>query len=204
MKRRLLLALALALSAVTLCARAQNVYPPQPTPALIGPYVGALFGRSQAKQGCVGVISGGGRACDETDLAYGAFGGYQFHRYYGVELGFNNLGKVRANNRGPGTASSQNVQAYAWDLSGIAWLPFDQNLSAFARLGGYRATLSTSEPGVAERSNTGWAYGGGLQWDLNRQYGLRALWQRYRNIGSQVYGKNTYDVLGVSAYYRFR
>lgn len=201
MTRTLLALLALTVSSV---AHAQAVYPPQPAPALIGPYVGGLFGRSEAKRGCVGILSGGGRACDSTALAYGAFGGYQLHRYYGAELAFNNLGKVIANTRGPGTASTQNVQTYVWDLSAIGWLPFDENLSAFGRLGGYRSSLSTSERGVTDASNYGLTYGGGLQWDLNRKYGMRALWQRYRNVGRGVFTTNNYDVLGLSVYYRIQ
>jgi OOP family OmpA-OmpF porin len=196
---------ALAISALALTAQAQAVYPPKDTPALIGPYAGGLFGRSEAKSGCIGIISGGGRTCDPTDLAFGAFGGYQLHRYYGVELGYTNLGKVRANSNGPGSATGQNVQADVWDLAAVGFLPLDDNLSAFARLGGYRATLSTSERGEADHTNMGLAYGGGLQWDLNRRYAVRALWQRYKKVGDDVrYGVNYYDVLGLSALYRFQ
>jgi len=199
-KRTLITLLTLGLS---LAAQAQSVYPPQPAPALVGPYAGALFGRSEAKSGCVGVIAGGGRECDEIDLAFGAFAGYQLHRYYGAELGYTNLGKVRANATGPASATSQNVQADAWDIAALGFLPFDENLSAFARLGGYRATLSTSERGITDSANSGLAYGGGLQWDLNRKYGLRALWQRYKKIGRGRFDTNDYDVLGFSAFYRF-
>jgi OmpA-OmpF porin, OOP family len=196
----------LALFATLFCvgAHAQTAYPPKPEPALVGPYVGGLFGRSESKKGCIGIIAGGGRVCDETDLAFGAFGGYQLHRHYGVELAYVNLGQVRANSTGPGSASSQNTQADVWDVSLLGVLPFDANLSAFARVGGYRASLSTSERGVADQSNYGLGYGGGLQWDFNRRYGVRVLWQRYKNVGRTVYGTNNYDLLGLSALYRFQ
>jgi opacity protein-like surface antigen len=205
MRKPVLALLALPLL-VLLCtaAHAQAVYPPKPTPALVGPYAGALFGRSEAKKGCIGLLGGGARACDETDLAFGVFAGYQLHRYYGVELGYNNLGKVSANSTGPASASSQNVHTDLWDLSATGILPIDDNLSAFARLGGYRASQSTSERGIADKSNFGLGYGAGLQWDFNRTYGVRVLWQRYKNVGRDPYGTNNYDVLGLSALYRFQ
>ncbi|HUQ74847.1 MAG TPA: outer membrane beta-barrel protein [Burkholderiales bacterium] len=205
MKRTLIALLALAASAAALTVQAQAIYPPKPTPALVGPYAGGLFGRSEAKSGCIGVISGGGRQCDPIDLAFGAFAGYQLHRYYGAEVGYTYLGRVWANSTGPGSATSQNVQASAWDLVALGILPFDENLSAFARVGGYRATLSTSERGEPDHTNFGFTYGGGLQFDFNRRYAVRALWQRYKKVGDDVrYGVNYYDVLGLSALYRFQ
>lgn len=206
--RRTLVAL-LALAASTL-VEAQSVYPPREPPALVGPYAGLLFGRSEAKAGCIGIISGGGRACDPTDIAFGFFGGMQLHRHYGVEAGYTNLGKVKANSQGPGSASSQNTQNNIWDVAALAILPLhnvlplERGLSVFARLGGYHATLSTSERGVADHSNFGLGYGAGLHYDFGPKIAMRAQWQRYKNVGGEVYLKQNYDVLGVSALYRFQ
>ena len=201
MKRTLVTLAALLLVAPL---QAQVVYPPKPAPVLLGPYVGGLFGRSEAKKECIGIISGGARTCDSTDLTFGLFGGYRLHRYYGAEVAYNNLGKVTATSQGPGSASTQTVSANIWDVSGIGFLPLDENLSAFARLGIYRATLDTSERGVESQTNYGFTYAGGLQWDLNPRYGVRAMWQRYRNVGRGVYDNNYYDILGLSFLYRFQ
>jgi OOP family OmpA-OmpF porin len=207
MKRTLLALVALISSTL---AAAQTVYPPKPAPAPLGFYAGLLFGQSEAKAGCIGVVSGGGRKCDPTDIAYGFFGGLQMHRYYGIEAGYTNLGKVRADSQGPGTASSDNTQSNIWDAAVVGWLPLSavlpvgEGVSAFARLGGYHATLSTSERGVSDHSNFGVAYGAGLQMDFTRKVALRALWQRYKNVGGAEYLKQNYDVLGLSAFYRFQ
>jgi|tagenome__1003787_1003787.scaffolds.fasta_scaffold20888618_2 opacity protein-like surface antigen len=207
MKRKLAVLLALLLSAA---AHAQTPFPPQEPPAYTGTYAGILFGRSEAKTGCIGIISGGGRTCDATDTAFGLFGGLQMHRNYGAEIGYVNLGKVRANSNGPATASSQNVSNSLWEAAAVGFLPLHQilplerGLSAFARVGAYRATLTTSEPGVADHSNFGFAYGAGLQMDFGRKIGLRAQWQRYKNVGGGEYLQQNYDVLGLSALYRFQ
>lgn len=189
---------------------AQTVYPPREPPAPLGWYAGGLFGRSEAKAGCIGIISGGSRDCDPTAIAFGIFGGIQLHRYYGAEAGYTNLGKVNANSRGPGSASSQNTQNNIWDAAALVYLPLhnvlplERGLSAYARLGGYHATLGTSERGVADQSNFGVTYGAGLQYELTPKIAMRALWQRYKNVGGDVYLKQNYDVLGLSGLYRFQ
>lgn len=207
MTRKLTALLALL---VAIPAHAQTVFPAKEPPAFTGWYAGALFGRSEAKAGCIGIVSGGGRTCDPTDVALGFFGGLQMHRNYGAEIGYTNLGKVRANENGPASASSQNTQNNIWDAAAVAYLPLheilplERGVSAYARLGGYHATLSTSERGVNDHSNFGLAYGGGLQMDFGPKIGLRALWQRYKNVGGAEYLKQNYDVLGLSALYRFQ
>lgn len=72
-------------------------------------------------------------------------------------------------------------------------------------MGAYLATLDSSERDIANHSNTGVTYGAGLQWDFRAGWGLRAQWERYRNVGGdQTYGTNHYDVLGVALLYRLR
>lgn len=205
MIRKLAFLLACWLPALAL-AQARE-FPPRDEPALLGPYAGVLAGRSEAKNGCVGVIAGGGRACEETALALGVYGGYRLSRHFGAELAYTDLGKVEARNRGPGTSSSQNLSAAMVDLMGVGFLPLvgsgGVGLSALARLGVYHAQLDTSERGVAEGTNWGITYGGGLQWDPDARWGVRASWQRYKRVGREVFGNNNYDVVAVSGLWRF-
>ena len=206
--RRILAALPSIILATV--ANAQTPYPPVEPPALTGPYAGALVGRSEAKSGCIGVVSGGNRACDNTDLAFGFFGGWQLHRNFGAEIGYTYLGKLKANSTGPASSSSQSTEASVVDAAAVGFLPLSdilpigRGVSAFARLGGYGASLTASERGIGDHSNVGLAYGAGLQLDLGAKVGLRALWQRYKNVGGDQYLKQNYDVLGLSAFYRFR
>jgi OOP family OmpA-OmpF porin len=194
--------LALAVAAGAVPAWAQAPFPPPPAPTLIGPYVGATLGYSQARKGCLGILSGGGRSCDENDPAFGVFGGYQVNRYLSAELALRDLGKVRAS----GTSSSDHIHAVVWDFTALGLWPIEDRFSAYGRLGAYRATLDTSALGVADQTSTGLTYGGGLQWDFIGGYGLRADWQRYRKVGKDdsPYGVNYYDVLAVAVLWRFR
>ncbi len=195
----------------TSLAQAQTPFPPSEPSSPHGPYAGVLLGRSEATGGCVGILSGGSRECDATDSAYGLFAGTQFHRYGAVEIGYLNFGKVKANATSPASASSQNVAADAWEIALVGLLPLDTILplersrfSIFARGGGYRATLSSSVQGVEDSSNGGWTYGWGLQYDVTQRIGVRALFQRYKRVGRDQYLNNNYDVVGISAFYRFQ
>jgi len=198
-----LFALLLALIATPALAQ-MTPYPPPPMPTFIGPYIGAGIGYSQAKKGCLGIISGGGRTCDENDMAWGGYAGYQLFRFAAAEVAYHDLGKVTA----AGTGSSENVHAAVMDLTALGILQIDENLSAFLRLGAYRATLSTSIRGVDDHTNGNVTYGAGLQWNLAmmRGLGVRLDWQRYKKVGGDTspYGSNNYDVLNASLYWRFR
>ena len=201
-----------ALLSLFVCAAAlaQTEYPPREAPAPLGPYAGALLGRVEAKSGCIGILAGGGRVCDAEDPGFGIFGGYQFHRHFAAELGFASLGRVRASETATSFFAPQKVDNRLFDLSAVGLLPltdvlpFGNRVSFFARLGGYLATLSTSQSGVSDHSNVGLGYGGGLQLEATPLIGVRAFWQRYKNVGGDEYLKQNYDLVGVSAFYRFR
>jgi OOP family OmpA-OmpF porin len=179
-------------------------YPPPPMKVFIGPYVGAGIGYAQAKKGCLGIMSGGGRACDDNDMAWGGYAGYQLHRWAAAEVAYHDLGKVTSS--GPGF--NEHVHAAVMDLTGLGTLQIDEALSFFLRLGAYRATLDTSIRGVEDHTNGNVTYGAGAQWNLSMLSGLgvRVDWQRYKKVGGDTspYGTNNYDVLNASLYWRFR
>ena len=191
----------LSLTMATATATAQSPFPAPPPPSLSAAYVGATIAYAQAKSGCVGVLAGGGRSCDDKDPAFGAFAGYRFNRYLGAELGFRYLGKVRAS----GTGSSADIQTLVADLTVLGMVPIEDRFAAYVRLGGYYAMQKASVAGVAEENSTDLTYGGGLQWDFAGGLGLRAEWQRYKKVGKDkpAYSVSDYDVLGVAALWRF-
>lgn len=209
MNRSLSKLFALLLSFVAAPALAQMTpYPPPPMASFVGPYIGGGIGYAQAKKGCVGILSGGGRTCDDNDLAWGGYAGYRLFRFAAAELAYHDLGQVSAT--GPG--STEHVHAAVLDLTALGILQLDEHLSTFLRFGGYRATLDTSIHGVDDHTNGNLTYGAGVQWNLallsaqGINAGVRLDWQRYKKVGSDTspYGSNNYDVLNASLYWRFR
>ncbi|HZE61000.1 MAG TPA: outer membrane beta-barrel protein [Burkholderiales bacterium] len=200
--------LALALTFIAAPALAQATkFPPPPPPTMVGPYAGGTIGYAQAKDGCLGVLSVGGRTCDDKDLSYGVFAGYRLLRYLAAEAAYKDLGKVTAT--GPG--STETIHGTVWDVTALGILPIDDQISAYLRIGAYRATLDASARGADATSNGNITYGAGLQWDLPSLFNVRNLsvrldWQRYKKVGAAdtLYGVNIYDVSSIGVMWRFR
>jgi OOP family OmpA-OmpF porin len=167
-------------------------------------YVGAGIGQSKAKDGCTGV-GGSGITCEDTDTAFKIFGGYKVNQNFSAEFGYSNLGEVKASGFGNSVAISSTV----WELSAIGSIPVAEGFSIFGRLGGYHGETEISGLASGSETTTDLTYGIGLQYDINKNFGLRGEWQRYskikaRNQANGATGESDVDVLGISFVYRFQ
>ena len=165
-----------------------------------GWYVGASVGQSKAKVAdCAGFSS-----CDTKAAAFGILGGYQINRNFAAELGYHDFGRVTLS--GPGSA---NIKASAAELVGLGAYPFANWFSVYAKLGAYRAESKLSASGSGSASlkdrNTDLTFGFGAQCDVTREAGVRAEWQRYKNVGGEdTSGKHDIDVISIGLIWRFR
>lgn len=169
-----------------------------------GIYLGGAYGYAQYKDSCKLLII----PCDDHDPAWRFFGGYRFSRTWSAELGYADLGSVTGEGTvGAGPASLRQTTK-AWDLIGVFSLPIADRLSAFGKLGMYRArtavdvTTVASGPLHAGGTNSGFSYGAGLGYDLGR-IGVRAGWQRYENTGTDSTGEDDIDVFSIDLLWRF-
>lgn len=179
--------LGVAGAAVALPAAAQ-----MRSPSLSSAYVGASVGQGEQKFDCAS-----GTTCDRKDTAWRLFGGYRFHPNFSAELGYATLGSAKF--------GSADVETNAWDLSGLGAFPLGNQFSLFGRLGAYHATTDVSGAGSASEDKNGLTYGLGAQFDLNRNLGLRAEWQRYRKVGGGDLGQEANaDLLSVGALWHFQ
>ena len=167
-----------------------------------GWYVGASVGQSKAKVAdCAGFSS-----CDTKAAAFGILGGYQINRNFAAELGHHDFGRVTFS--APGV--SGNIKASAAELVGLASYPFAKQFSVYGKLGAYHAEakLSASQAGLESVSpkdrNTDLTFGFGAQYDVTREAGVRAEWQRYKNVGGDdTGGKYDIDVISIGLIWRF-
>jgi OOP family OmpA-OmpF porin len=195
-------AIGVAAALVALPAAAQS--------SLSGFYVGAGVGQSKAKDWCGG---GGFDSCDDKKTAWKVFGGYQISPNIAVEAGYAKLGKFTASFTDPTLGLlTDEAKVSAWEASALAGLPLAGGLSIFGRLGIYRGTVreSTNFAGDFSHDNNDFTYGAGLGFDVTRNVGVRAEWQRYNKmgggdvaLGAGVGQKSDVDVLGISALWRF-
>ena len=127
---------------------------------------------------------------DERHTAYKVFGGYQFNRWVGMELGYFHLGKFdfKADTTPPGSLSGQfRVQGANLDVVGT--LPFTENLSGLARVGAQYARTRTAisgtgavnvaNPQPSDREVNA-KVGLGLQYAFNRHLMMRGEVERYQ------------------------
>ena len=75
-------------------------------------------------------------------------------------------------------------------------------MSAYGKLGAYLARTSSAP---ASEDNSGFVYGVGAEWTLNKDWGVRGEWTRYNNVGGGGLGFNTdIDVISASVVWRPR
>ena len=190
----------------TLAVIAFLVAVPAAAQTLNGFYVGASVGQSEAKSWCSGADVG--VSCDDTSTAWKVFGGYQFNRYLAAEAGYTNLGRFKASL----DPLTDEAKVTAWEAAAIGIAPLADRLSAFGRLGLYRANVkeTTNFAGDFENDNNDLTFGAGLAYQFTPHFGLRGEWQRYRNVGggdvalgSGEGQKSNIDVFSLGALWRF-
>jgi OOP family OmpA-OmpF porin len=171
---------------------------------LKGGYIGGSLGQARVQGFCDGT---GNADCDRTSDTWRLFGGYEFSRFFALELGYADLGRASIN----GAGVSANSKATAWDLSGIAAIPIGP-VSLFGRLGGYYGEVRTdatagilgfTTSGSAKETNSDITYGLGLKFNFTPNFGVRGEWQRYQHTGGGSAGEHNIDNYSIGLSYRF-
>lgn len=164
-----------------------------------GFYVGGSLGEVQYKKTCGGGLVG---ACDDRDLGWRGFIGYQMHRNWAVEIGYADLGELKANGTFGGIPLVLDARGKAADVSVVGSWYFTERASLFGRLGFSRSqlTLNSTFAGVLSSTSdhsTDFTMGAGLQYDFLRHIGMRVEFQQYDSVGGAPTGED--DVMLISA-----
>ena len=131
-----------------------------------GFYAGAGAGQSLVDEG----------AYDDEDTAFSAFGGYQFNRYFGVEAGYADFGKIEPEVAGP---ALEGDTAY---LTAVGTLPLGERFAAYAKAGFHAWNLDSELPGAiggSDDSGTDSTYGLGVQYRFTDRVALRGEYSRF-------------------------
>lgn len=177
-------------------------------------YLGASLGQSKAKDAC----EGANISCDDKDTAWRLFAGYQFNRNLAIEAGYADLGKSTASATefvpGIGTIRADaKFEASAWDLAAVGILPLASQFSIYGKLGIYYGEVKASGTGTAgalvvpvsaKDTTTDLTFAFGAGFDITRNFGLRAEYQKYKDMGGNDTGKSDVDVLSIGVLYRFQ
>lgn len=151
-----------------------------------GIVVGGSLGQSHYKGDDIG-----GASTDRSATGFKLYGGYEFTPNLSLEAGYADLGKFKS--------SAGDVKANALYADIVGTVPIAQGFSALGRLGLASGKLDSSLQG-SDRG-TGIKLGAGLQYELDKNLGIRGEWERYR-IDALGSTSNT-DVYSVGVNYRF-
>lgn len=177
-----------------------------------GWYAGASAGWSRYTDNCPNAIPVG-VSCDDSGGAYSVFGGYQFIRYFGVELGYVDLGKAGAATPSAGTTES--VKARGLELLGVGALPIGSRFELYAKAGVYVVDVDYACSGCTSISSlsetaSDFTYGIGAIVSFSKNFGLRLQYQRYQDVGfdtaigsTAIKDKGDIDAFTVGLIFRF-
>jgi OmpA-OmpF porin, OOP family len=165
-----------------------------------GWYVGASVGQADHDADCDGAAT-----CDTKDTAWRILGGYQINQNFAAELGYHDLGRARAAEPGLGELTAR---TNVWELVGVARLPLANQFSIYGKLGLYRGETKLGGnilgiPVSEKETNTDLTFGLGAQYDLTRQFGIRAEWQRYSDLAGDNIDKFDIDTISIGVVFRF-
>jgi len=152
-----------------------------------GPYVGGSIGSSHYKGSDIG-----GVATDRSSSGGKLYGGYGFTPNLAVEAGYADVGKA--------SSALGDVKGKGVFVDLVGKVPFTDSFSAIGRVGAFNGKASATG-GASERS-TQPKVGLGVQWDMNKQTGIRAEWERYRFKAFNE--KADADLYTIGVNYQFR
>ena len=189
-------------------------------------YVGASAGQSSIDATSADVESGfladdgfiaRNTTLDKTDAGGKAYLGYRFNRFLAAEGGYVDLGKASFNTTiigapaGTSPAPPFPIHATATArgafLSGVAHLPVTDNFSFFGKAGLFRWEAKFTEHitgtditrvSRSERK-TDANYGFGVLWQFTQTLGARLEWERFKDVGQSIGGREGRDVDFISA-----
>jgi OOP family OmpA-OmpF porin len=148
---------------------------------------------------------------DKEDASYKVFGGYQFTPYFGMELGYFNLGEFgfKSTTTGPGTLDGR-IKLTGMNIDLVGAIPMNDQLSFIGRLGVHNARAQdsfTSTGTVAfspsrEVRETNYKAGFGFAYKFSPSMSLRGELERYR-VNDAVGGKGDINVASLSLVFPF-
>jgi OOP family OmpA-OmpF porin len=129
------------------------------------------------------------------------FGGYEFDKNFGIEIGTINLGRESLTYSSGGQSIDQTVRGRASYVAGKYTHPINEQLSAYGKLGmSYTVVKHTTNMNTSFRdSNTGVYAGLGMQYKVTPRVALTAEYERF---GKKDYGRQS-DAWTLGAKYNF-
>jgi OmpA-OmpF porin, OOP family len=165
-------------------------------------YFGASFGRGNLSDGVIAPLITSGTA-DRDTTAFKLFGGAQFHRNFGLEIAYLDLGDASYSGAFFGSpVTGGKVELTGFNLSGVASFPASAAVSIFGKLGLFLWDLKASDttgglPFATSADGSDLSFGFGLDYSFRRNWALRVEWESFQ------LGDESARLLSIGIVYRF-
>lgn len=134
-----------------------------------------------------------------NDMSYNLMLGYKINKNFAAEIGYSSF----LSDAGVANTVATTETADGFEAAGIGMLPFNDKLAVFGRLGYANLSAKYSLNGAVGRTEylSGLVYGAGVQFDINKQIGVRVGYNIYNTQGSR--GDSIINNTYASALYNF-
>ncbi|HET9736297.1 MAG TPA: outer membrane beta-barrel protein [Burkholderiales bacterium] len=173
MKTAFAIALPAALLAISAPAIAQQ--------SDAGWYIGGSYGISNIDVDTAGT----GFGVDGDDTGFKIFGGFQFNKHWGAEVGYLDAGKASVT--GPGGSADLSVTALT--LAGTGTLPLNESFSLLGKVGLWMWDTGCSGAVCVssyDDSSTDLFYGVGARFNFNRNWSMQVEWEQFETSADAV------------------
>jgi len=154
-----------------------------------GFYIGGAYGMSSFDIDTAGITN---PSVDDSDSGFKIFGGYQFSRNWGVEVGYVDFGKAGLSGSMLGIPFTGDLGVTALTVAGTGTMPMNESFSLLGKVGMWNwdakasvAALGTA--GSASDSGTDLFFGVGLRYNLSKNLGLQLEVEQYSGDDSITY-----------------
>lgn len=153
-------------------------------------YLGVSIGKVSADGFCDPLTQ-----CDTTETSWKTFAGVRVNENIILEGSYVDFGKQTGLSK---TGTPHTQQASAFSIGAVAGIPVDAQIEAFGKAGLARWTHEYQQNNAStEASGTDVFIGAGANYDLGSNMGVRAEWERYKDIGNPNLQSNDIDLLSL-------
>jgi OOP family OmpA-OmpF porin len=139
-----------------------------------GWYIGGAYGLTSIDAGSLGTVT-----IDDGDSGFKLYGGFQFNKFLGAEVGYVDFGSF------PATAgSSGNLSATAFTLAAVGTLPLGESFALYGKAGLWMWEQDSSIATTANADGSDLFIGVGARFNLNKNWGLTLDVEQYDSDNS--------------------
>lgn len=147
---------------------------------------------------------------ENSDNAWKIYLGIPFNKNLGLELGYAKLGDQYINGLFNSTTATSRATNTAYLIDLIGNYDFNESFSLLGKLGMHRWGVNddTYKNGASATNGADgfdFTYGLGMQYNVNKDVGLRMEWERINNMGHEgTTGKIDANLITIGVIYRFK